>query len=230
MQRTDDADIESGGFFEKILHLCAVFSDNAEIISSCFTSPVFIHIQRAELAETVSREQHFILAVIGNDDFGPVYHRRCDKMQGMCAKLQRTAFTDNDPSVLKLRAKEIAHHGERLCAGNNDSLRIVLHKIQDIGAVVRFHMLNNKIIGFSAVKGVFKIVQPFLCKVAVNGVHDSDLAVHDDIGIVCHAVRNIILTLKQVDLVVIHAHISDIVGNIHFHTPLSKDFCTNSIS
>ena len=53
VQRTDGLNIQSGCLFQQILHLRAVFSDDSDVITACFTCPVFFHIQGAELTEAV---------------------------------------------------------------------------------------------------------------------------------------------------------------------------------
>jgi hypothetical protein len=49
----------------------------------------------------------------------------------------------------------------------------------------------------------------------IHRVHNGDLLIHNDIGIIRHAVGHYILTLEQVHLMVIDAYIFDIVGNEH---------------
>ncbi len=215
MQGADDLNIESGGFFEQTLHLCAVFANDTDIISSGFTSPILFHVQSAEFTKTVCTEQYFVLIVISYDNFRPMYHRSGDEMQGMFTEGKSIAFSDDNPSVLKLRTEEIAHHGEGFGAGNNGSLRIVIHKVKDIGTVIGFHVLYDEIIGFTAIECIFEIIEPFLGKAAVNGIHDGNFIIKDDIGIVGHAVGDDILSLKEINFVVIHTHIADSIGDIH---------------
>ena len=49
----------------------------------------------------------------------------------------------------------------------------------------------------------------------IDSVHDRDLIINDHIRIVRHTVRHDILTLEQVDIVVIDADVLDIIGNKH---------------
>ena len=215
MQRTDDLNVEIGGFFQQVLHLCAVFSDDADVVAPCFTRPVLFNVQCAELSEAVSGEEHLVGAVIGHHYFRPVNHWSRHKVQRMSAQLQCVAFLYHDLSVLKGGAEEVLHHGKRLGGGHDNSLGEVGHKVLDVGGVIGLHMLYDKVIGLFAVENVVQIVQPFLSKSAVNGIHYRDLIVHNDIGIVRHTVRNDILTLKKIDLVVVYADIADVFCYVH---------------
>ena len=81
--------------------------------------------------------------------------------------------------------------------------------------MVGLHVLNNEVVGLSVAESVLEVVEPLVGKVAVNGVHDGDFAVKDHVGVVRHAVGNVVLTLKQIDFVVVNAHIADVFGDFH---------------
>ena len=81
--------------------------------------------------------------------------------------------------------------------------------------MIGLHVLHDQIIRLSAVQDFLQITEPLIGKFHVHSVHDSDLLVHDDIGIVCHAERDNILTFKQVDLMIIDADILDRICNLH---------------
>ena len=55
-------------------------------------------------------------------------------------------------------------------------------------------------------------------KSCVYGIHNRRLFIADHIGIVTHPIRNLILSLKQIDAVVIHACIDNVSGNFHCYT------------
>ena len=76
-------------------------------------------------------------------------------------------------------------------------------------------MLNDQIIGLSAVEDGLDIVQPFMGEVLVNGIHDRDLFINDHIGIVGHAVWHLVLAFKKVDAVIVDAYIFDGIGDFH---------------
>ena len=82
--------------------------------------------------------------------------------------------------------------------------------------MIRLHVLYHKIIGRAISQLALDIVKPLMGKPCVDRVHDRNFCVNDNIRIVRHAVFNDILTLEQVDIMVIHAHISDVFCNLHF--------------
>ena len=81
--------------------------------------------------------------------------------------------------------------------------------------MIGLHVLNYKIIGLLSVESLFEIVEPFVCEVRVNGVHDRDLVIRDEIRVVSHAVFNAVLPLEQIDLSVVYSDVGDVVGNLH---------------
>ena len=142
----------------------------------------------------------------------------------MLAEAERRAFADDDAAVGKVRAEKVLHHGKGFCGGDDRRLGIDLHKLCDVGGVVRLHVLHDQIVGLAAAEGVLNVVKPFMCKTGVNCIHDSDLFVYDGIGVIRHAVGDNILPLEQIDLVVVDAEIKDGICNLFIHSkaPLLK--------
>ena len=132
VQRTNDFDIERRRFFQNRLHLRAVFSDNAEIISSCLARPVFVGVECAELSESVCREQNFVKVVVSHDDFGPMNHGSGDKRQVVFSERQNVAFFHHDLSVLKIRAEIVFHHLERAKGRHDFRVLVFFRKRQNI--------------------------------------------------------------------------------------------------
>ena len=133
----------------------------------------------------------------------------------MLAKLQSIALFDDDTSVSVVGAEEVDHHIERLLRGYDDRLGISLQKVVDVSAVVRLHMLYDKIIGLSVADHGLEVIEPLLAEMLIDGIHDRDLFVDDGIGIVRHTVGNDILSLKKIDIMIVDADILDIIGNKH---------------
>ena len=218
----DDLDVELGSLFQNSLDLRAVFADDAEVVAACFAVPALrvFHVVGAELAEAVSREEDLVLGLIGHDDLGPVDHGSLDEIEGMLAELEGVALFDDNAAVGKVGAEEVQHHGEGLGRADENSLGIDLHKLADVGAVVGLHMLDHQVVRRAAAQCGVKIVQPGCGEVAVYGVHDRDLLVENDVGVVGHAERHVVLTLEQVDLMVVDADIANVFGNVHRDSPL----------
>ena len=213
MQGTDRLNIQSGGLFQDRLRLGAVFSDNAEIIPPGFAGPAFgiFPVEGTELAEGIGGEEDFVRAVIGHEHFRPVHHRGGNETQCMGAEGKLCPFSGDDPTVFILDSVEIIHHGESLGGGNDPCGRELFHKEADIGGMVRLHMLDNEIIGNTAFESLLKIGKPFFTKMLIHRVHDGDFFVQDDIGIIRHAQGDNILALKEIEIVVVDADITDIL-------------------
>ena len=70
-------------------------------------------------------------------------------------------------------------------------------------------------IRLSAAQDFLQIAQPLVGESGVDRVHDGDLLVHDDIGVVSHAQGDNILTLEQVDIMIVDADILDRICDLH---------------
>ena len=68
-------------------------------------------------------------------------------------------------------------------------------------------MRDHKIIRRSAAKLPFQIGIPFLRFMNVNRIHDRNLFIQNNIGVIGNTVRNRILALKQIDFLIIRADI-----------------------
>ena len=215
VEGADDGDIQRGGLFQQSLDLGTVLAHDTDVIPPRLIGPVLFHIQRAELAKTVGGEQDFVIGIIGNDNLRPVDHGGGNKRQGVLTQAQGIALADDNAAVGIVISKELLHHGESLGGGYHSGLGIDLQEIGNVGGVVRLHMLHHQIIRLAALEGVLDVVQPFVGKILVHGVHDGDLVIHNGVGIVGHTVGDHILPLEQVDLVVIDTDVADILGNGH---------------
>ena len=88
MKRADHIDIKSGCLLEQSLYLRAVFSDDAYIVASCLIYPRLVYVKRAEFTESVCGEEHLVCAVVGNDDLGPMHHRRGHEVECVTSELK----------------------------------------------------------------------------------------------------------------------------------------------
>ena len=217
MEGADRFDVEGCGFLQHVLNLCAVFADDADIVAGGFTGPAFgiFHIIGAKFAKCIRREEDFVRAVISHHDFRPVNHRSKDKIQDVGAQFQRVAglygLADIGGNVLE----ELIQHGKCFGISHNNRIRIGFHEFHDAGGVVRLHVLDDEIVNLAAVQLRADIVQPFIPETDVDGIEESRLPVKDQVGIVSHAGRNDILSLKEIDLMVVDADIADIICDEH---------------
>ena len=138
----------------------------------------------------------------------------------MPAQRKGGSLFDHELALRIIGAEELFHHGKRLGAGYHDGVLVKFHERGNIGRVIWLHVLNDQVIGMAVAQKSPDLIQPFLLEMSVHCVHNGDLFVQDDIGIVCHAVRNHVLPFKEIHIMVVDADILDIFGNFHFHALL----------
>ena len=81
--------------------------------------------------------------------------------------------------------------------------------------MVRLHVLDNQIIRLSSVQNICQIVQPFVSEVNVHSIHNSDLIVINDVGVVGHSVWHNILAFEKIYLVIVDSDIFDSFCNMY---------------
>ena len=219
VEGADDGNIQPRRLFQQRLHLRAVLAHDADVVPAGFVCPVFFHVQSTELAEAVSGEENLVIGIIGHDDLRPVNHGRTHKGQGVLAQAQSIALAHHHAPIGVVVAEEVLHHHERLGGGNHGRLGVDLQEIGDVGGVVRLHVLHHQVVRLAAAQGVLNVVQPLMGKAPVYGVHNSDLFVHDGVGIVAHAARDNVLSLEQVDRMVVDADVPDVLCDCHKIAP-----------
>ena len=86
--------------------------------------------------------------------------------------------------------------------------------------MVRFHVLNDEVVGRSSTESGIDIFKPFVGKPRVNSVHNGDLIIKNNIRIICHSVRHTILPLEKINFFVGNADVNNIFRNF-FHMFMS---------
>ena len=213
----DDLNIQRGSLFQQGLDLGAVFPHDAEVIAPGFAGPALrvLHVQGAEFAEAVGGEEDLVLGVVGHDDLGPVDHGGLDEVQHVLAQLQGVALLDLNAAFRKVGAEEVLHHGEGLGRTDEGGVGVGVHKDLDVGAVVGLHVLDHQVVGLAAAELGGQVGEPLPGEVLVHGVHDGDFPVQDQVGVVGHTQRHLVLALEEVDLVVVDANVADVPCNCH---------------
>ena len=95
----------------------------------------------------------------------------------------------------------------------------------DVGAVVGLHVVDNQIVGPPAFQNGFDIVHPLVGEILIDRIHDGNFLIEDRIGVVGHTVGDNVLAFKQVDIMVIHADVTDIFCNGHKLSPFVILIC-----
>ena len=140
----------------------------------------------------------------------------------MSAKIKLTALLDNNAATRKIGAKVVLHHLESHGRGNNPSLGIAVHESSDACGVIGLHMVNDQVVGRATVERSLEVAQPLINKMSVDGIGNSHFIGKNHITVVRHAVfTHVILTLKQVDVMIVDADVADILGNLH-DAPISS--------
>jgi hypothetical protein len=75
--------------------------------------------------------------------------------------------------------------------------------------MIRLHMLDYQIV--RRTDGFLYLADPLICKVSVNGIHDSSLFTFYYIRVVCHTFRYDVVALKQIDVMIVDTNIQDII-------------------
>ena len=215
VEGADDGNVQPGGLFQHSLHLHTVLAHDADVVPAGFVCPVFFHVQSTELAEAVSGEENLVIGIIGHDDLRPVNHGRTHKGQGVLAQAQGIALADDNAAVGVVVAEEVFHHDKGLGGGNHGRLGVDLQEIGDVGGVVRLHVLDNQVVRCTITQCGGDLGDPLVSKVGVNGVHHNGLVVHDQIGVVGHAVRDAILAFKEIHCVIIDTKVNNIFCDFH---------------
>ena len=64
-----------------------------------------------------------------------------------------------------------------------------------------------------------QLSEPFVAEARVHRIKNRDLLVEHDIRVIRHAVFHHILPLEQVDVVVVHADVADVLRNLQLYHP-----------
>ena len=222
MERTDDLDIQIGGLLEHGLHEFAELTDDAKVVAARFASPAFrvLDVIGAELAKAVGTKEHLVGGLVGEDHLGPVNVGGADKGQAVAAQVEHIALFDDHLALGVVGAKVVDHHAEGTHAGHNLGLGIALHKGGDAGGVIGLHVMDDQVVGRTAIEHGLEVAEPLVNKTAVDRIGDSDFIAQDNIAVVCHAVLgHVVLALKQVNVVIVDANVADILGDLHQAKP-----------
>ena len=76
-------------------------------------------------------------------------------------------------------------------------------------------MLYDQVIRGAPVQHSFQVLQPFLLKVGVHRIHHGDFFIQNHIGIVGHPVLYGVLSLKEVDVMVVYAYVANVICDLH---------------
>ena len=193
VQRADVIKLKSGRLFQDCLHLRAVLADDVRVIAAGFVNVVGKEIdlvveqaavERAEGAEGVGREKHFVGKIIGHHDLGPMHHRSHDEGEFMLAGAELVTL-GNDVVFKRVRQREeLPKHGLDLRVADDGDLGVTQGKLLDRCRVVRLHVGNDKIIELPSTQSVGEVFKKRAADGLVDGVEQNGLFVIEQICVV----------------------------------------------
>src|SRR5574344_2743441 len=115
----------------------------------------------------------------------------------MRARAQHIVFTDRKKIFTVILSEKLGNKLKGLGVTDYFSSRVFFHKRSNIGGMVGFHVLNNKVIRRSAAEYFIEIVKPFLAEFCLDRIEYRYFFIKNDIGIIRHSLGNFILSFKK---------------------------------
>ena len=170
VERADDLDVKVGGLLEDGLHELAELADDAKVVAASLASPPFriLDVVGAKLAKAVGTKEHLVGGLVGENHLGPVNVGGADKGQAVAAQVEHIALFDDHLALGEVGAKVVDHHAEGAHAGHNLGLGIALHKGGDTGGVIGLHVMDDQVVGRTAIEHGLEVAEPLVNKTAVD--------------------------------------------------------------
>ena len=86
----------------------------------------------------------------------------------MAAQVEHIALFDDHLALGVVGTKVVDHHAEGAHAGHNLCLGIALHKGGDAGGVIGLHVMDDQVVGRTAVERGLEVAEPFVDKTAID--------------------------------------------------------------
>ena len=116
----------------------------------------------------------------------------------------------------QIQLEVLGQHLEGFCVAHQANLGIAVHKGADAGSMIRLQMVHHQVIHAAALQFPLQVGQEPLRLAFVHGIQHRHLVIQNHIGIVAHAVGNGVLPFKKIQVFIIHADITNVLGN-HLH-------------
>ena len=143
-------------------------------------------------------------------------HRSLDELQCVFAEGELVAFFDGNVAVRHGMAEELFKEFERLRLADNLGIRIFFQERQGGAGMVRFHMLEDEVVQFTAFEQVFYIFQEFVAARFIHGIDDACLFIIDEIGVVRYAFGNRENPFKQFGTEIVASHPINTIFNFFY--------------
>ena len=135
----------------------------------------------------------------------PVNHRDENKAQLVVA--QREGFAILHLYHVICYAVEAFQHSQRLLVAHNLDVRVIFLDEGDRPAVVRFHVVDDKIIDFSVANHLVNVLEELGEEINLYSIYQRYLLIVNDIRVVAHSVRQRPEALKTMLIAVVYAYV-----------------------
>ena len=146
-----------------------------------------------------------------------MHHSGRKELKRMSFQVQDVPFLHGQ-GVEGLPFEELPQEGERLGRGDDPDAGIPPHEGEDAAGMVRFHVMDDQVVGRPAGKRLFQVFQPRVRLPGVDRIHHGHLPAQDDIRVVRHPFRNDVLTFKQIQVQVVDSGVPDVRSDAFDHT------------
>ena len=129
----------------------------------------------------------------------------------MAAQRQGVALLDSQAAARQVEPFEkLGQHLQGFGRGYDLQGGVVLQQIGDGPGMVGLHVVNHQIVGSAALQAGLQLLQPLILFAGIDRVHDGHFVVNDEIGIVGDPFGNLVLALKEIQVVIVYSDIVDV--------------------
>ena len=211
MEGRDGIHREGGYLAQRCRHLLTILAADIEIVAACFVRPVVgVGSIDAELTKSICGEERQLLGDIGHHHLGPVDHRGSEEMERHAADVHRLAVLNH--YLVRHLDPELLQHLMRGAGSHHLRVGVLLQECTHGAAMVGLHVLHDEVGRLRTVECGFQLRHPLVGLASVHRIHHGDAIRHEDITIVAHALRHMVLTLKQVQIGIVHTDVSYFLG------------------
>ena len=128
-----------------------------------------------------------------------MHHRGGHEAQAVLTKLEHVSLLDLQLMGLDVKAIELAHDLEALCARDELELGKALDKVGDDGAVVRLHVVDHHVVEVPARKHLLEVLHEPVANGRVDAVNEAGLVIQNNVVVVGHTLGHRIAVFKKLD-------------------------------
>ena len=178
MKRTEHLDRRCFGFCQQLLYKRPIFTHNISEISSGIVNPISVEvhfiveqtaIQWTKGTECICWKQHAVGCIKCHHGFRPVHHLRHQECHCMLAEASCIALFDRIFPAVHIKTK-LTHKHKCFFVADNFTFRITNQDFLKRSCMIRFHMIDNKIIQFSAIQNSSNVLKEYTAAWPVHGI------------------------------------------------------------